>query len=103
MKLYPIVMILICTMLASNALANNDEQEVRQKQLDDACAAAREEVLAPLRMVYVAECVEKWKKDQAYCERFYRDYGERTAVGRPAFFYDLPECVQAFEYRKYRK
>lgn len=101
MKRYPMVTIIIGTALASMALANDDDREIRQQQLDNACEAARAELIAPLRKKAVAECVEK-KQDQAYCERFYRDYGERGASGRPAL-YDIPECVQAFEYRKHQE
>lgn len=102
MQPYPIVMIILGTTLASMALANDDDWEMRQQQLDNACEAAREALIAPLRRQAVAECVDE-KKDQAYCERFYRDYGERGASGRPALFYDIPECVKAFEHRKHKE
>ena len=38
------------------------------------------------------------KEDRAACERFYRDYGAETGT-RLALYYDLPECVRAFEFR----
>jgi len=31
------------------------------------------------------------------CERFYADYGGRMG-GRAPLFYDLPECIAAFEF-----
>jgi hypothetical protein len=34
---------------------------------------------------------------RAECERFYADYGARMG-GRAPLFYDLPECVAAFEF-----
>lgn len=101
MRLYPIVTIMLGTTLASMAVADED-REIRQQQLDNTCEAARAELIAPLRRQAVAECVDK-KKDQAYCERFYHDYGERGASGRPALFYDIPECEQAFEHRKHKE
>ncbi len=33
------------------------------------------------------------------CQRFYSDYGARTGDRAP-LYYDLPECVAAFEYRQ---
>jgi hypothetical protein len=82
------------------APASGDDRESKQAQLDAACEAAREHKLAPERAKYIDECVrEKFKDSRAACERFYRDYGSQTA-DRPALYYDLPECVQAFEFRQ---
>lgn len=75
-----------------------DKRAIKQKQLDEACELARERKLAPLRKKFVAECVEKQKKKRDYCEEFYSDYGVRTG-NRPPLFYDLPECVTAFDFR----
>jgi hypothetical protein len=33
------------------------------------------------------------------CEDFYADYGGRMG-GRAPLFYDLPECVKAFEFQQ---
>jgi len=71
-----------------------------QARLDAACEAAREERLAPLRAGFIDECVEKKQRpDRAACERFYADYGNQSG-NRAPLFYDLPECVKAFEYRR---
>ena len=71
-----------------------------QARLDAACEAAREEKLAPLRAGFIDECVEKEQRpDRAACERFYADYGNQSG-NRAPLFYDLPECVKAFEYRR---
>ena len=82
-----------------NAIADEKDRVTKQKQLDEVCEAARKEKIAHLRPQFVEECVEKRKKDREYCERFYRDYGARSG-NRPPLFYDLPECVKAFEYRR---
>jgi hypothetical protein len=75
-------------------------RESKQAQLDAACESAREHKLAPERAKYVEECVrDKFKDSREACERFYRDYGSETA-DRLALYYDLPECVQAFEFRQ---
>lgn len=68
-----------------------------QASLDAACETAREKKLAPLRAGFIDECVEKNQRpDRATCERFYADYGNQSGQRAP-LFYDLPECVKAFE------
>ena len=72
----------------------------KQAKLDAACEAAREKKLAPMRAGYIDECVEKKQRpDRAACERFYADFGNQSGSRAP-LFYDLPECVKAFEYRR---
>jgi len=88
--------IMALTMLATPPAQANSEQA----KLDAACEAAREKKLAPLRAGFIDECVEKKQRpDRAACERFYADYGNQ-AGSRAALFYDLPECVKAFEHRR---
>lgn len=81
-----------------------EQRKARQAELDAACERARQEKLAEVRARYTEECVAKGQRpDRASCERFYADYGESSAQGAP-LFYDLPECVAAFEYRRsYRR
>ena len=58
------------------------------------CASARAEKLAPLRQRYIDECVRGRGRDR---------YGDRSGT-RPPLLYDLPECVEAFDYRRsYRR
>ena len=71
-----------------------------QAKLDAACEAAREKKLAPMRAGFIEECIEKKQRpDRAACERFYADFGNQSG-NRAPLFYDLPECVKAFEYRR---
>lgn len=93
-----IALLCILMLSLSTGAAGEIDRVKKQKELDKACEAAREKKLAPLRDRYIEECVEQWKKDSAYCERYYSDYGARMG-NRPPLFYDLPECVAAFEYR----
>jgi hypothetical protein len=81
--------------------AHADKQRDReQAKLDSACEAAREQNLAPMRAGFIDECVEKKQRpDRASCERFYADFGNQSGRRAP-LFYDLPECVKAFEYRR---
>ena len=89
------ILIVVITHVSAN--------EGRQSELDQACEVAREEKIAPLRKQYIEDCVTNEKKERAYCEKYYSDYGDR-AGNRAPLFYDLPECVEAFEYRqRYRR
>ena len=85
--------------LSLSSVTADEERDSKQKELDTACETAREMNLAPLRQQYVEECIEKQKKDRAECEGFYSNYGNRTG-NKAALFYDLPECVEAFDYQK---
>lgn len=75
----------------------------QQATLDYACEAARERQLAPLRAYYIEQCVQHRRRIsgdvRARCERFYADFGQQTG-NRAPLFYDLPECVYAFEFRR---
>ncbi len=97
---YAITTVTVALSLLATAPAQaGSPSERQQAKLDAACEAAREKTLAPLRAGYVEECVEKEQRaDRAACERFYADYGNHSGR-RAALFYDLPECVEAFEYR----
>ena len=81
-------------------VAAETQREATQAALDAECEAARQRVLTPQREKHVAECVEnKEKEDLEACERFYRDYGERSGH-TPALYYQLQECVDAHDYRE---
>jgi len=88
--------------------ANLDES-LSLGELDRLCEKAREEKIAPLREIAIEECITSQRQrtnfpDEEYCQRFYKDFGTGVVVGisgrTPAMFYDLPECVTAFEARK---
>lgn len=79
--------------------AGEKERAVKQAELDAACEKAREAKLAPLRAHFVQECVDKKQfSTRKECEAFYADYGAQSG-NRAPLFYDLPECVEAFEYQ----
>jgi hypothetical protein len=94
-----IFLVFILALSMSTVAVGDKDRAPKQKNLDEACEVAREKKLAPLRQQNIETCVEKQKKERAYCERFYRDYGARSG-NRPPLFTDIPECVEAFEYRK---
>ena len=84
----------------ANATFADDERDAQQAELDAQCQAARQAKLAPEREAAIDECVrEAQKQDRDACERFYRDYGERTGH-RAALYYDLPACIAATQFRR---
>lgn len=97
--------LLLCLSIATAAVplsadARDPDREARQAKLDKACESAREAMLAPLRRQFVEECVrEEHRPTRRECEDFYADYGARSG-NRAPLFYDLPECVEAFEYQQ---
>ena len=93
-----ILILLILTVTAVDAVADrNRDQE--QARLDAVCEQVREKQLAPMRAQFVEECVQnKEQADRKACETFYADFGAQSGRRAP-LFYDLPECVEAFEYQ----
>ena len=87
----------LISLLISPALAKESRVD-KQARLDAACEVERQKKIAPMRQQVVEECVtNKEFPNRSECERFYADYGERTGRKAP-LFYDLPECVTAFEF-----
>ena len=72
--------------------------------LEAQCEAEREARIKPLRDAEIAKCKADKNNDPAYCERYWKDYGNerRGATGGtiPRMFWDLPVCVAAFKARK---
>ena len=72
--------------------------------LEAQCASEREALIKPLRDREIAKCKAESQNDPAYCERYWKDYGNsvRTANGGmiPRMFDDLPSCQAAFKARK---
>jgi hypothetical protein len=92
-----VIALTLLVALPAHAGKHSDRE---QAKLDAACEAARESKLAPLRVGFIEECVEKKQRpDRAACERFYADYGNQSGSRAP-LFYDLPDCVKAFEYSR---
>ena len=94
-----LILLVLILIVTAPALAK-ESREAKQARLDGVCEVARQEKLAPMRKQVVEECVaNKELPNRAECERFYADYGERMG-GRAPLFYDLPECVTAFEFQQ---
>ena len=89
---------IFCFMAATDASADRKRDE-KQAKLDAVCEQAREVKLAPMREEFVEECVtEGQQRDRESCEDFYADFGAQSGNRAPLFF-DLPECVEAFEFQ----
>ncbi len=94
------LMLLVLILIVTTPVLAKESREAKQAQLDGVCEVARQEKLAPMRKQVVEECVaNKERSSREECERFYADYGERMG-GRAPLFYDLPECVTAFEFQQ---
>jgi hypothetical protein len=72
--------------------------------LEAQCEAQREEKIRPLREMEIERCKTVQHSDAAYCERFWKDYGNTVrgadGVMVPRMFSELPVCVAAFKARK---
>ena len=72
--------------------------------LEARCEHEREARIKPLRDMEIAKCKADSQNEPAYCERYWKDYGNRVRTPNgtmtPRMFDDLPICVAAFEARK---
>jgi hypothetical protein len=92
----------------SAVFAQTEEEMKRLDELDRKCESARAAKLAPIRAELIDRCTRVDKRPRDVCEAEYASYGNTHQVvgGRAVagMFYDLPECVAAFEARqKYRR
>jgi hypothetical protein len=93
-----LMMVLVSCLIATDAMADR-KRDKKQAELDAACEQAREKKLAPMREQFVDECVKnKEQPDRKSCEFFYSDFGAQSG-NRAPLFYDLPECVEAFDFQ----
>lgn len=91
--------VVLILLLSSPVLAKQSHEQ-KQSGLDAVCETARQEKLTPMKARFVEDCVaNKEKPSREHCERFYADYGNRMG-GRAPLFYDLPDCVTAFDFAK---
>lgn len=100
MKILQVLLfVVLVSTLISPALAK-ESREQKQARLDAACEVQRQKLLVPMRREYIAECVTNNEKpSREECERYYANHGERMG-GHAPLYYDLPECVEAFEFQQ---
>ena len=93
--------------LAAPANAQSDADLKRLDELDRQCEQARESKLAPMRAERIERCVRDEKRPRDECTAELSTWGNTQSVrggSRTGMFYDLPECVAAFEARqRYRR
>ena len=100
MKKIQILLLIVFVSLLISPVQAKDSREDKQARLDAACEVERQKKIAPMREKATKDCVaNKEFSDPNECERFYADFGERMG-GRAPLFYDLPECVTAFEFQQ---
>lgn len=87
--------------LSGAAVSETEEdlRQARQAELDRACEAARQVALAPRRQEIYEECINRFGKEEDVCRSEANSYNGHRIGGSP-LFYDLPECEEAYEYRK---
>lgn len=97
------VQVLLFTLLVSlliNPALAKESREDKQARLDATCEVERQKLLVPMRKEYIGKCVTNNEKPTLEeCQLYYKDHGERMG-GRAPLYYDLPECVTAFEFQQ---
>jgi len=100
MKTLPFLIVISLAVTTGIPATADESREEKQAKLDSVCEVARQKKLTPMKKKFVEECVaNKELPGRDECVTFYADYGNRMG-GRTALFYDLPECVTAFEYQQ---
>jgi hypothetical protein len=84
---------------AAASESEEDRRQARQEELDRNCEAARQVALQPRREAIYQECINKFRKEEGVCRNEANSYNGYRVSGAP-LYYDLPECVEAFDYRK---
>lgn len=104
-SLFATVIALALLALVTPARAQSDAELKRLDELDRRCVEAREAKLAPMRAERIERCVREEKRPRDICTVEYSTWGESSTTHnggtRPGLFYDLPECVAAFEARQH--
>ncbi len=91
-------------LLLQSAVYSAEINRSQAEELLQQCQAQRQENIAPLKQEVIEDCVTRQHRDRDYCERFNRNYGERTVTGaQRGMFWDLPVCMQAVDAQNYFK
>ena len=97
-ELLPLYLILLMFISGTAIAGQNSEEKQLEAQLDFACEKARAKKLYPMRLKIFEECMVKYNNEN-YCNGEAGKYNA-DRINSPPRFYDLPECVKVFEYRK---
>ena len=76
--------------------------EAEVSDMERACETLRQEKLKPEKTAVLQQCLNEGG-DQASCEQRAAAYGERStgAIRRLGKYYDLPECIEAYDARRH--
>lgn len=100
--LIKITYISVLIILASSATNTVIAGEQAQAVLDEACEAAREVALKPQRKKIYLKCRNTFRESHEICMGDAFKYnGNRD--GDIPLYYDLPECLEALDYREDNK
>ncbi len=98
---------ILCGFFVSVISAHLAAEEVTRQGAQEMmleCHSERAKNIAPLKDKAIEDCIDAGRGDRAYCERYNRNYGERTTVGsKRGLFWDLPVCEKAIEAERYFK
>lgn len=83
----------------NSSIALADANKIKQVELDNACEAARQMALKPIKDEIIHECLTKFKKDYLVCKQEADSYNGNRIHGAP-MFYELPACEKAFQFKK---
>ena len=95
----------LCCVLTSALSRHGAAAEITRQEAEalmSECQSQRQQHIAPHKEKAIDDCINKQRRDSEYCDRFYRNYGERTAGGtRPGMYWGLPVCEKAVEAERY--
>jgi hypothetical protein len=99
------VLVAVITIALSAFAAAEEISREDVPALMEECQKQREENIAPLREQAIEDCVTNRRRDQEYCERFNRTFGNarpRAGGGMiPGMFWELPVCEKAVAAERY--
>jgi len=100
MRFYTIIMIMMFTLTTNTIASSSDREHVME--LEESCIQAKNEILGKVKEKKIKTCLEVDKLDEAYCHRFFKDYGggKYQPANLRNILRELPECIEAFNARK---
>lgn len=97
--MYKAIFFLVFIISSIGLITIASASQTKQSTLDKACESARQKALLPRKKEIYKECINKFKKEEKICQEEANAFNGNRINGAP-MFYELPECVKAFEYQK---
>ncbi len=87
----------LCLPLAAETIDRDKGAELMEE-----CQVQRQENIEPLKDQAIEDCVARKFRDRQGCERYNRNFGERSVAGAPTgMFWNLPVCEKAIAAQQY--